>query len=90
MYPFILCKLKTVYAEARHGVTHLLSQHLGASSSQISEFEASLVYRVGYRTVRAIQRNLISKKKTKTKKQTTTKTLYAGPEQLVGLYKQIM
>jgi hypothetical protein len=33
----------------------------------ISEFEASLVYRVSYRTARAIQRNPVSKNKNKTK-----------------------
>jgi hypothetical protein len=36
---------------------------------QISEFEASLVYKVSSRTARAIQRNIVSKKqKTKNKK----------------------
>jgi hypothetical protein len=43
---------------------------------QISEFEASLVYKVSSRTARAIQRNPISKKQTnkqtKNKKQKTT------------------
>jgi hypothetical protein len=34
---------------------------LGGRSRQISEFEASLVYRVSFRTVRAIQRNPVSK-----------------------------
>jgi hypothetical protein len=34
---------------------------------QISEFEASLVYRVSSRTTRAIQRNPVSKNKKKTK-----------------------
>ena len=33
----------------------------------ISEFKASLVYRVSSRTARAIQRNLVSKKQNKTK-----------------------
>jgi hypothetical protein len=35
---------------------------------QISEFEASPVYKVSSRTARAIQRNPVSKKKTKNKK----------------------
>jgi hypothetical protein len=35
---------------------------------QISEFKASLVYRVSYRTARTIQRNPVSKKKGKEKK----------------------
>jgi hypothetical protein len=44
---------------------------LGCRGRQISEFEASLVYRVSSRTARATQRNPVSKnqkKKTKTKK----------------------
>ena len=34
-------------------------------SRQISEFEASLVYKVNFRTARATQRNPVSKKKPK-------------------------
>jgi hypothetical protein len=37
------------------------AQHLGGRGRQISEFEASLVYRVTSRTVRATQRNPVSK-----------------------------
>jgi hypothetical protein len=37
---------------------------------QISEFEASLVYKVSSRTARDIQRNPVSKNKTKTKTKT--------------------
>jgi hypothetical protein len=44
-------------------------QHLGGRDRQISEFEASLVYRVSSRTARAIQRNPVSKKKPKKKKE---------------------
>jgi hypothetical protein len=41
---------------------------LGGRGRRISEFEASLVYRVSSRTARATQRNPVSKnKKTKTK-----------------------
>jgi hypothetical protein len=50
---------------------------LGGRGRQISEFEASLVYRMSTRIARATQRNPVSKKKTKTKKQnkkTKTKT----------------
>jgi hypothetical protein len=36
---------------------------LGGRGRQISEFEASLVYRVSSRTDRTIQKNLVSKKK---------------------------
>jgi hypothetical protein len=50
------------------GDTCLYSQHSGGRGRRISEFEASLVYRVSSRTARAIQRNPISKKNTHTKK----------------------
>jgi hypothetical protein len=40
---------------------------LGGRGSQISEFKASLVYKMSSRTARAIQRNTVSEKKTKTK-----------------------
>jgi hypothetical protein len=46
---------------------------LGGRGRRISEFKASLVYRVSSRTARAIQRNPVSKnknKKPKTNKQT--------------------
>jgi hypothetical protein len=38
-----------------------------AEAGRISEFEASLVYKVSSRTARAIQRNPVSKNKTKPK-----------------------
>jgi hypothetical protein len=41
---------------------------------QISEFEASLVYRVSSRTARAIQRNPVLKNKTKQNKTKQNKT----------------
>jgi hypothetical protein len=41
---------------------------LGGRARQISEFEASLVYRVSSRTARATQRNPVSKNKTKQNK----------------------
>jgi hypothetical protein len=41
---------------------------LGGRGRQISEFEASLVYRVSSRTARAIQRNPVLKNKTKQNK----------------------
>jgi hypothetical protein len=57
---------------------------LGGRDREISEFKASLVYKVSSRTARAIQRNPISKSKTKqnkkqkqkqkTNKQTKNKT----------------
>jgi hypothetical protein len=44
---------------------------LGRQRRSISEFEASLVYRVSSRTARAIQRNPVSKKQNKTKQNKT-------------------
>jgi hypothetical protein len=41
---------------------------LGGRGRWISEFEASLVYKVSARTARATQRNPVSKKNKKTKK----------------------
>jgi hypothetical protein len=35
-------------------------QHLGGRGRHISEFEASLIYRISSRTARATQRNLFS------------------------------
>jgi hypothetical protein len=48
---------------------------LGGRGRRISEFEASLVYRVSARTARATQRNPVSKKQKnkKTKKQKNKK-----------------
>jgi hypothetical protein len=54
---------------------------LGGTGRWISEFEASLIFKMSSRTARAIQRNLVLKKqnktkqnKTKTNKQTKKKT----------------
>jgi hypothetical protein len=47
---------------------------LGGRGRQISEFEASLVYKMSSRTARAIQRNLVSKNRQKQKTKTKTKT----------------
>jgi hypothetical protein len=44
---------------------------LGGRGRRISEFEASLVYKVSSRTARAIQRNPVSKKQNKTKQNKT-------------------
>jgi hypothetical protein len=42
-----------------------LSQYLGSKSKQISEFQASLVYKASSRTARITQRNPVWKKKKK-------------------------
>jgi hypothetical protein len=50
----------SIYSQAV--VVHAFnSQHLGGRGRQMSEFEASLVYRVSSRTARTIQRNPVSK-----------------------------
>jgi hypothetical protein len=46
---------------------------LGGRDRRVSEFKASLVYRVSSRTVRATQRNPVLKKKNKKMTTTTTK-----------------
>jgi hypothetical protein len=46
---------------------------LGGRGRRISEFEASLVYKVSSRTARAIQRNPVSKNKNKTKQKKQSK-----------------
>jgi hypothetical protein len=52
-------------------VLKMQSQHLGGRDRQISEFEASLVYRVSSRTARVTQRNPdLKKNKTKQNKKT--------------------
>ena len=63
---------------AGSGGTHLRSQHLGGRGRQISEFLASLIFRVSSRTARALYRNLVSKnqkkKKTNQKQKQNQKT----------------
>jgi hypothetical protein len=65
---------KTNVLAERRGA-HLSSQHSGGRGRQISEFEASLVFKVSSRTARATQRNPVSKNQTKpkTKKQNKTR-----------------
>jgi hypothetical protein len=54
---------------------------LGGRGRQISEFKASLVYRVSPRTARTTQRNPVLKTKTKTEtnKQTTVEEFKSSP-----------
>jgi hypothetical protein len=54
---------------------------LGGRGRQISEFEASLVYKVSSKTARAILRNPISKNKQQTNKQKTKKYIPKNPKQ---------
>jgi hypothetical protein len=63
---FVAAFQKTVWKKKKPGVV-AHTQHLGGRGRQISELEASLVYRVSSRTVRATQRNPVSKKQNKTK-----------------------
>jgi hypothetical protein len=48
---------------------------LGGRDRQISEFEASLVYRLSFRTARAIQRNPASENQKKKKKNQNEKEI---------------
>jgi hypothetical protein len=48
---------------------------LGGRGKQISEFEASLVYKVSSRTARATQRNPVSKNQKKKKKKKSTNSV---------------
>jgi hypothetical protein len=76
----------TKHRTADGGGARLYSQHLGGRGRWISEFKASLVYRVTSRTARAIQRNPVLKKqankrqtnKQKTQKISSGKSLYLG------------
>jgi len=56
-------------------------RHAGSRGRQISEIEASLVYKVSARTARATQRNPVSKNKNK-KKKTFLCDLQAKPSYL--------
>jgi hypothetical protein len=58
---------------------------LGGRDRWISEFKASLVYKVSSRTARAIQRNPVSKNKTKQNKHTKRKRKTLYPSQLAEL-----
>jgi hypothetical protein len=51
---------------------------LGGNGIWISEFEASLVYRASSRIAKATQRNLVSNRQTKPKKQTSGKLSQTG------------
>jgi hypothetical protein len=61
---------------------------LGSRGRQISEFEASLVYKVSSRTARATQRNPVSKKQNKKKSQKRAKDI-AVVECLSSMYKAL-
>jgi hypothetical protein len=63
------------------GEPGVVAQHLGGRGRQISEFKASLVYKVSSRTARAIQRKPVSKNQEKTNKQKKNLTsAKAAPE----------
>jgi hypothetical protein len=59
-------KLWSVVLEDKQGldVIRILSVHSGSRGRRISEFEASLIYKVSSRIARATQRNPVSKNKT--------------------------
>jgi hypothetical protein len=59
------CLLKVMWEP---GVVVHAFNNLGGRGRRISEFEASLVYKVSSKTARAIQRNPVSKNQKKKKK----------------------
>ena len=65
-----------ILRSAGRGGTHLWSQHLGGRGRWISEFEASLVYKVSFRTTRATEKPCLEKpkKQNKTKQNKKPKT----------------
>jgi cation transport ATPase len=63
---------------------------LGGRDGQISEFEASLVYRVSSRTAKATQRNLVSKTKKKKKKKKKERKKEKGKKERKEKEKHIM
>ena len=63
----------------------LWSQHLGGRGRQISEFKASLVYKVSSRTARAIQRNPVSKNQKPKPKQNKKK--FEVPKGALGTWE---
>jgi hypothetical protein len=56
--------------------------HLGGRDRRISEFEASLDYRVSSRTARATQRNPLSKEQKQKQKQNNKKRKYKQIERV--------
>jgi stress response protein YsnF len=62
---------------------------LGGRGRQISEFEASLVYKVSSRTARTIQRNPVSKNQTKNKTKKINNNNNNNPETLELLEESI-
>jgi hypothetical protein len=62
-----ILQLRTVAKLPGGDGARLSSQHLGGRGRRISEFEASLVYRVRFRTARDTQRNPVSKQNNSSK-----------------------
>jgi hypothetical protein len=62
-------------------VAHAFNASTRRQRRRISEFEASLVYKVSSRTAKAIQRNPFSKNNKKKKKKKKNKDFYAEAEQ---------
>jgi hypothetical protein len=72
--------IKTKHVAGRGGAC-LYSQHLGGKGRQISEFEASLVYKVSFRTTRATEKPCLEKPKKQNKtKQNKTKNTKRKPK----------
>jgi hypothetical protein len=67
-----LTELKRIQDRPGSGGARLYSQHLGGRGRRVSEFEASLVYRVSSRTARGTQRKPVSKNQKRKKKEFKT------------------
>jgi hypothetical protein len=64
---------KVIYQSKKMSNKKNSCQHSGGRGRWISEFEASLIYKVSSRTARAIQRTLSRKTKQKQKQKNKTK-----------------
>jgi hypothetical protein len=82
----LLLKRKKQWGQAV--VAHAFDpQNLGGRGRQISEFEASLVYKVRSRTARATQRNPVSINKKEKKKNKQTKVMGVTVPIILNCYK---
>jgi hypothetical protein len=86
LYPLDYVLGLKMYFLAGLGGARLWSQHSGGRGRRISEFEASLVYRVSSRTARATQRNPVLKNKQTKKNQKNKKQKTNPPPKKQKMY----
>jgi hypothetical protein len=65
----------------------ILAQHSRGRGRQISEFKASLVYRMSSRMARATQRNPVSKKHKKKKSESSICDILKNKKEFVSTFK---